>query len=214
MLGWKHRGCSHGKTELLTSQQSHRWSHVIHSLCLKFQQRNVTAGQRIVCVFWTHKGFKNVNTVLYVFFQLYSLVWSNIFLWWRARKKTCSLLWGSLCDAAGTGRAAGMSCSSPRERAGRTCPVLLKMQCFSAASPLYATGESCLGKEKSCSWSHPNLGLVLRSHWLFSTAKLSSALHSLNCCLCSAHPLPELRKSVHYCYWSCYCFPLQGDFVM
>lgn len=102
-----------------------------------------------MCTFWTHKGFKNVNNLLYVFFQLYPLVWSSIFLWWWPLKKTCSLLRGSLCDAAGAGRAAGMSRCSPRERADGTRPVLLKMQCFSAASPLYAKGESCWAKGRA-----------------------------------------------------------------
>lgn len=173
------------------------------------------------CMFWTHKGFKNVNNLLYVFFQLYPLVWSSIFLWWRPLKKRVPC-----CDAAGAGRAAGMSCCSPRERAGGTRPVLPKMQCFSAAPPrmpkaraVWAKGRAAVGHIQTWGWCCDRTGSSQQQSCLQPCTAWTAAcaLHTRYCQLISLYiivtevvtvfPCKEilscnsLKSSKPLCWW-------------
>ena len=146
------------------------------------RQMSLRAIDLCVC-FEPTKALKMCTFFLDMFFQLYPLVWSNIFLWWRSLKNALPAAREFVRCGRELGNAAGMSRSSPRERAGRACQVLPKMQCFSAASPLYDVGESCLGK--SCSWSHPRPGFVLRSHPALLDSRVVFSLAQLK-------PLPAL----------------------
>lgn len=147
--------------------------------------------QTWVC-FEPTEALKMYIFILYMFFHLYSLVWCNTTLQWspvrNALRAAGEFVW---CCCWELERAAGTSCSSPGDRAGRTCWALPKMQflqqLFSVCRRWELSGHR---EEMQLVTSIPSFG-----HTQLLWAELSSALYSFNC---SAQLL--LLKFAHDCY--------------
>ena len=144
-----------------------------------------------LCVcFEPTKALKMCTFFLCVFFQLHPLVCSNNVL--ETNWRMGSLLRGRLWGAAGSwgeplppeGESLAGPAESCRKRGARQQPPLAALR--------WAQGSAAAGHIQTQGWCCD------RSR-LFSTAESSSTLHSLKCCLRSAHLL-LLANEV--CTWS------------